>query len=105
MDWLILCLAGCCEVVWVISLKYSQGLTKLVPSAITAIALVVSLFLLSQSTKTIPVSTAYAVWTGVGATGTVIAGILLFEESTDLWRIACIVAITAGIIGLRLQAE
>jgi len=105
MDWLILCLAGCCEVVWVIALKYSAGLTKLLPSAITAIALVVSLFLLSQSAKTIPVSTAYAVWTGVGATGTVITGILLFEESADLWRIACIFAITAGIIGLRLHSE
>jgi Membrane transporters of cations and cationic drugs len=105
MNWLIFCLAGCFEVVWVIALKYSQGLTKLVPSAITAIALGVSLFLLSQSTKTIPVSTAYAVWTGVGATGTVIAGIVLFAESVDLWRIVCIVAITAGIIGLRLHAE
>lgn len=87
---------------WAISLKYAKGLTVLLPSVITAIAMLASIFFLAIALKTIPVGTAYAVWTGIGAVGTAIMGILLFQESTEIARIICILMIVSGIVGLKL---
>lgn len=101
MAWIILFLAGLFEIVWAIGLKYSQGFTKLVPSIITAIGMIISVYLLSVASKTLPIGTAYAVWTGIGAVGAVILGMILFNEPRDLLRIFFVALIVAGIIGLR----
>jgi quaternary ammonium compound-resistance protein SugE len=102
MAWWILFLAGLFEVSWAIGLKYTEGFSRLVPSVLTLAAMVVSVVLLGMAVKSLPVGTAYAVWTGIGAAGTVILGIFLFNEPSDLPRLACIVAILTGIIGLRI---
>lgn len=102
MAWLILFVAGLFEVGWAIGLKYTDGFTRLVPSVLTAIAMAVSVILLGLSLKTLPVGTAYAVWTGVGAVGTALLGIYLFGDPATAARLASIGLIVAGIVGLKL---
>ncbi|MBN9514307.1 MAG: quaternary ammonium compound efflux SMR transporter SugE [Alphaproteobacteria bacterium] len=104
MAWLILFVAGLFEIGWAIGLKYTDGFSRLMPSVLTGGAMVVSVVLLSIALKTLPVGTGYAVWTGIGAVGTAILGIILFSESTDLMRLASIGLIVAGIIGLKLSS-
>nr|WP_010132070.1 quaternary ammonium compound efflux SMR transporter SugE [Microbulbifer agarilyticus] len=100
--WSLLMIAGLLEVGWAIGLKYTQGFSKPIPSVLTVIAMIASFYFLSQALKTIPVGTGYAVWTGIGAVGTAILGIILFAESTALPRLLCIGLIVAGIAGLKL---
>jgi len=104
MDWIVLVIAGLFEVAWATGLKYTEGFTRLWPSAWTVAAMAVSLLLLAQALKTLPIGTAYAVWTGIGAVGTAVIGILLFGESRDAMRLACISVIVAGIAGLKLSS-
>lgn len=104
MAWLVLFIAGVFEVVWAIALKYSDGFTKLWPSVIFGVAAWLSFAFLSQALKTIPIGTAYAIWTGIGAVGVAIIGIAWFKEPAELARIACIALIIAGIAGLKLTA-
>ncbi|HDR2564644.1 TPA: quaternary ammonium compound efflux SMR transporter SugE [Enterobacter ludwigii] len=105
MSWIILVIAGLLEVVWAIGLKYTHGFTRLTPSVITLTAMIVSIVLLSWAMRSLPVGTAYAVWTGIGAVGAAITGILLLGESASLARIASLVLIVAGIIGLKLSTH
>lgn len=102
MSWLILFIAGLLEIGWAIGLKYTHGFTRLWPTVGTVIAMVFSIGLLGIAMRTLPVGTAYAVWTGIGAVGTVILGIILFGEAATAGRIACVGLILAGIIGLKL---
>jgi quaternary ammonium compound-resistance protein SugE len=102
MSWLVLLLAGLFEVVWAVGLKYTNGFTRLWPSVGTVAAMIASFWLLAQALKALPLGTAYAVWTGIGAVGTVILGIALFGESASPLRLACIGLILAGIVGLKL---
>ena len=101
MAWLYLILAGLCEIAWAIGLKYTDGFRKLWPSVWTVTIMLLSFWLLAQAMKTLPVGTAYAIWTGIGAVGTAILGIVLFHESRDLMRIVCIGVIVSGIVGLK----
>lgn len=101
MNWLILILAGIMEIGWALGLKYSANFTRPIPSALTVIAMAISIWLLSYTLKTIPLGTAYAIWTGIGAAGTVIMGIMLFDEPATFARLACVGLIIAGIIGLK----
>lgn len=105
MQWIILIIAGLFEVCWAIGLKYSEGFTKLNWSIFTVITLGISMFLLAYSLKTLPVGTAYAVWTGIGAIGTAILGMFLFNESKDVAKIIFILMIVAGIAGLKFVAK
>jgi len=105
MAWMYLVLAGVLEVGWAIGLKYTEGWTKLYPSIFTFITLVLSFAFLSIAVKTLPVGTAYAVWTGIGAVGTAALGIFLFNEPSDWSRVGCILLIVAGIIGLKLTSS
>ncbi|WP_320733787.1 quaternary ammonium compound efflux SMR transporter SugE [Enterobacter cloacae] len=105
MSWIILVIAGLLEVVWAIGLKYTHGFTRLTPSVITVTAMIVSIVLLSWAMLSLPVGTAYAVWTGIGAVGAAITGILLLGESASLARIASLALIVCGIIGLKLSAH
>ncbi|MFT1617445.1 quaternary ammonium compound efflux SMR transporter SugE [Enterobacter kobei] len=102
---MILFIAGLLEVVWAIGLKYTHGFTRLTPSVITVSAMIVSIVLLSWAMRSLPVGTAYAVWTGIGAVGAAITGILLLGESASLARIASLALIVAGIIGLKLSTH
>lgn len=101
MAWLILFIAGLFECAWAVGLKYSEGFSRPVPSVLTIAAMLVSFWLLSIAMKTVPVGTAYAVWTGIGAAGVAVAGMLLFNEPRDLARLFCIFLIIAGVAGLR----
>jgi quaternary ammonium compound-resistance protein SugE len=103
--WAVLLVAGLCEVVWAIGLKYTEGFTRLVPSALTLAAMAGSVILLAWSLKTLPVGTAYAVWTGIGAVGTALLGMLLFNESREVARLVCIGLIVAGILGLKFVTK
>lgn len=105
MSWIILFIAGLLEVVWAIGLKYTHGFTRLTPSIITVSAMIISIVLLSWAMRSLPVGTAYAVWTGIGAVGAAIIGILLLGESASLARIASLALIVAGIIGLKLSTH
>lgn len=105
MAWFYLVIAGLFEIVWAVGLKYTEGFTKLWPSMMTVTAMVVSFFFLSQALKTLPVGTGYAVWTGIGAVGTAIMGMILFDDPRNLGRILCILLIVAGIIGLKLTSH
>ncbi|HFS8942077.1 TPA: quaternary ammonium compound efflux SMR transporter SugE [Enterobacter roggenkampii] len=105
MSWIILFIAGLLEVVWAIGLKYTHGFTRLTPSVITVTAMIVSIILLSWAMRSLPVGTAYAVWTGIGAVGAAITGILLLGESASLARIASLALIVAGIVGLKLSTH
>lgn len=102
MAWLILLIAGLLEIVWAIGLKYTQGFTRLAPSIITLVAMLFSVVLLAYAMKTLPTGTAYAVWTGIGAVGTAIIGIIFLGESASLFRLLSLGLIFAGIIGLKL---
>jgi quaternary ammonium compound-resistance protein SugE len=102
LAWLLLFSAGLVEIVFALSLKYNQGFTRLIPSIITLISGGVSLFLLMTAIKFLPVGTAYAVWTGMGAVGVAILGIVLFKESAEIYRLFSIFLVIAGIIGLKL---
>lgn len=102
MPWIILVLAGLLEVGWAIGLKYTEGFTRLWPSLGTIAAMVISLGLLGIAMKSLPVGTAYAVWVGVGAVGTVILGIVLFDEPVNALRVGSVALIVAGLIGLKL---
>ena len=102
MAWLWLTLAGLLEVVWAIGLKYTDGFTRLLPSAITVAAMVASVYLLAPAVRTIPIGTGYAVWTGIGAVGVAILGMILFGEPKTLLRLGSIVLIVVGIAGLKL---
>ena len=101
LPWIYLTLAGLLEIVWAIGLKYTEGFTRLWPSVVTIAAMVVSVWLLAVAVKTIPVGTGYAVWTGIGAVGTAILGIVLFSEPATAARLACIAVIVLGILGLK----
>ena len=102
MPWIVLTIAGLFEIGWAVGLKYSEGFSKPLPSVLTVVAMAFSLWLLAVAMKTIPVGTAYAVWTGIGAVGVAILGMLLFGESREFLRVMCLFLIIAGIIGLRL---
>jgi quaternary ammonium compound-resistance protein SugE len=101
MAWAILLTAGLLEVAWAIGLKYTEGFTRPIPSALTLAAMTGSVLLLGWALKTLPIGTAYAVWTGIGAVGTAILGIILFGEAASALRLASIGLIVAGIIGLK----
>jgi|SRR6476619_2583826 quaternary ammonium compound-resistance protein SugE len=105
MDWIILSVAGVFEIVWAAGLKFTEGFTRLWPSLGTVVAMAISMALLAQALKTIPVGTGYAVWTGIGAAGTAIVGMILFDESRNVIRIICIGLIIAGILGLKFSSE
>lgn len=105
MSWLILIVAGLLEVVWAVGLKYTYGFSRLVPSAVVAVAMIASIALLSWVMKTLPVGTAYAIWTGIGAVGAAIAGIVLLGESASPARVFSLLLIVCGIIGLKLSAH
>lgn len=102
MAWGVLVIAGLFEVVWAISLKYTQGFTRLYPSLLTVVAMALSVVLLAYAMKSIPTGTAYAIWTGIGAVGAATMGIFLLGESSNLFRIASLALIVLGIIGLKL---
>jgi quaternary ammonium compound-resistance protein SugE len=105
MAWIALVVAGLFEVAWAIGLKYTDGFTRWWPSVWTLVAMVASIVLLAWAMKTLPVGTAYAAWTGIGAVGTVILGIVLFGEPATFARLACVGLIVAGIVGLKLVTE
>ena len=105
MSWFILFIAGLLEVVWAVGLKYTHGFTRVVPSLITVSAMIVSIVLLSWAMKSLPTGTAYAVWTGIGAVGAAITGILLLGEPASPARLISLGLIVAGIIGLKLSTH
>jgi quaternary ammonium compound-resistance protein SugE len=102
--WLMLAGAGLLEIVWAIGLKYADGFTKPVPTAITIAAMAASMWLLAMAARDLPIGTAYAVWTGIGAVGAALLGMMLFNESANVARLACIGLIVAGIVGLKLSS-
>ena len=102
MAWTFLTIAGLFEIGWAVGLKYTDGFSRPVPSALTVLAMIGSFWLLALALKSIPLGTAYAVWTGIGAVGTAVLGILLFAEPASALRLACIGLIVAGILGLKL---
>jgi quaternary ammonium compound-resistance protein SugE len=102
MAWIWLTLAGCLEIIWAIGLKYTEGFTRPWPSVITGAAMLASIYFLALAVRTIPIGTGYAVWTGIGAVGVAILGMILFDEPRDLLRIGSILLIIAGIAGLKL---
>lgn len=105
MHWVILFVAGLLECAWAVGLKYAEGFTRPLPSVLTVVAMVASFWLLSIAMKTVPVGTAYAVWTGIGAAGVAVAGMLLFGEPREAARLFCIFLIIAGVAGLRFLAR
>lgn len=105
MAWVYLFIAGLFEVIWAVGLKYTNGFTRLWPTLGTLAAMGVSLGLLGLALRSLPLGTAYAIWTGIGTVGTVIIGVMIFQESTDALRLACIGLIVAGIIGLKLVSS
>ena len=104
MAWLYLFVAGLMEVGWAVGLKYTEGFTRLWPSVWTLAALALSMALLAAALRTLPLGTAYAIWTGIGAVGTAVLGIALFGESASAARLACIGLILAGLVGLKLTS-
>ncbi len=104
MAWTYLLIASCFEIVFALGLKYTQGFTRVIPSIVTVVAGIASVLNLSQSLKMLPVGTGYAAWTGIGAVGTAVLGILLFDEPRDVARLVCIGLIISGIVGIRLTS-
>lgn len=102
MSWFFLVLAGLSEVGWAVGLKYTEGFTKPLPSIVTVAMMIVSFALLGQALKALPIGSAYAIWTGIGAVGTAIVGMVVFGEPRDALRLTCLGLIVAGIIGLKL---
>ena len=105
MAWINLFIAGIFEIGWAVGLKYTSGFTKLWPSIVTIIGMILSFYFLSAAVKSIPIGTAYAIWTGIGAVGTAILGILLFGESKEIIRIFFIFLIVVGIVGLKIFSK
>lgn len=105
MKWIFLLLAGLLEIAWAVGLKYSEGFSRLLPSAVTVICMIASFYFLSLALKELPLGAAYAVWTGIGTLGTVILGIAFFGEPCTALRLLCIFCITAGIAGLKLTTH
>jgi len=105
MSWIILFFAGLFEVGWAVGLKYTDGFSRPLPTVLTVGAMVISLGLLGLAMKELPLGTAYAIWTGVGAVGTVIAGVILFGESMALVRLVSVALIICGLIGLKVSAS
>lgn len=104
MAWVYLFVAGIFEIVWAIGLKYTNGFTRLWPSVVTVIGMFISFYYLSQATKVLPIGTAYTIWTGIGAAGAVILGIILFNEPKTLLRLMFLAFVITGIIGLKVTA-
>lgn len=104
MAWLLLFFAGLLEVVWAVGLKYTEGFTRPVPSVFTLVAMAASFYLLSAALRALPLGTAYAVWVGIGAIGTAIAGIVLFQEAVTPLKLVSLLLVVAGIAGLRLAS-
>ena len=102
MNWFYLAIAGVFEIAWAIGLKYTEGWTRLWPSVITALLMVASFYFLSLAVRSLPIGTAYAVWTGFGTVGAAILGMIIFDEPRDVVRVACIFMIIAGIAGLKI---
>ena len=105
MDWILLVTAGLLEVCWSVGMKYSHGFTRLYPSLFTIATMIGSFVLLGLTLRTLPLGTAYAVWTGIGTVGAAIAGIILFREPATVMRIVCLLMIVCGIVGLKLLAR
>jgi quaternary ammonium compound-resistance protein SugE len=105
MAWIYLFIAGLFEIGWAVGLKYTEGFTKLWPSVITIVTMILSFYFLSSAVKTIPIGTAYAIWTGIGAVGTAILGIFLFGESKEFIRLFFILLIVIGIVGLKFFSK
>lgn len=105
MAWLYLVVAGIFEIGWAIALKYTEGFSRLWPTALFTVSMLLSVWLLAVALKTIPVGTGYAIWTGIGAAGTAILGMVLFGESRDGWRIFGIMLIITGIVSLKLSSS
>ncbi|HVK17069.1 MAG TPA: quaternary ammonium compound efflux SMR transporter SugE [Fimbriiglobus sp.] len=105
MAWVYLFFAGLFEIGWAVGLKYTEGFTRFWPTVLTALSMIISLVLLGLALKTLPVGTGYAIWTGIGAVGTVILGIVLLGEPATFGRLACVGLIVAGIVGLKLTAS
>jgi quaternary ammonium compound-resistance protein SugE len=105
MAWIWLLLAGLLEIGWAVGLKYTQGFTRLLPSVLTIISMIGSLGLLGLALRSLPLGTAYALWTGIGTVGTAVLGILLFGEAATAARLACIGMILCGIVGLKLVSQ
>ena len=103
--WIVLLVAGLCEIGWAVGLKYTEGFTRLWPSVATVVSMIVSLALLGAALRTLPLGTAYAVWTGIGTVGSAILGMALFGEAASVARLVCIGLIVAGIVGLKLTAS
>lgn len=101
MAWVVLFIAGICEIGWAVGLKYTDGFTRLWPTVFTGVSLVISMALLGIAVKSLPLGTAYAVWTGIGAVGTVVLGIVLFKEPATVVRLVCVGLIVSGILGLK----
>lgn len=104
MNWIYLIIAGFLEIGWAIGLKYTEGWSKILPSVLTAATMIASFYFLSLALKTLPIGTAYAVWTGIGTVGAAVLGMVLFNEPRDFWRILCILLIIGGIAGLKLTS-
>jgi len=104
MNWIYLLIAGILEVGWAIGLKYTDGWTKLYPSILTVIGMIASFYFLSLALKSLPIGTAYAIWTGIGTVGAAVLGMVLFDEPRDVVRILCIMLIIAGIAGLKITS-
>jgi quaternary ammonium compound-resistance protein SugE len=105
MSWTLLCIAAALEIVWAVGLKSTAGFTRLWPSVGVGCAMAGSMFLLALAARSLPIGTAYAVWTGIGAVGTALAGILLFHEGASALRLACIALIVTGVAGLKFLAK
>jgi len=104
MAWIMLVVAGLLEVAWALGLKASEGFTRPLPTVFTLLSMAASFYLLAQAMKSLPVGTAYAIWVGIGALGTVLLGILLFGDSAGLWRLLSLLLLVAGLLGLKLTA-
>jgi len=102
MAWITLFLAGVFEIAWAVGLKYTEQFTRPLPTVLTVVAMIASVVLLEHAVRTLPLGTAYAIWTGIGAIGTVLFGIWLFGESTSIARMVCLTLIVIGIVGLRV---
>jgi quaternary ammonium compound-resistance protein SugE len=102
MAWFVLLIAGLFEVAWAVGLKFTDGFTRFWPTVVTGLCILVSMWLLAVAVRTLPLGTAYAVWTGIGTVGTAILGMVYFQEPADAVRILCIALIVAGILGLKL---
>ncbi len=105
MSWTYLFIAAALEIVWAVGLKYTEGFTKLWPSVGVGAAMAGSMFLLALAARTLPIGTAYAVWTGIGAAGTALLGIVLFHESASALRLLCVALILTGVVGLKVLGK